>query len=405
MYKDSQMNDPKLKFSTDVAPMFDRTVLDAMQRHIDPVKWDRIVELYERKQYKDVILGILYYVDEELAGKTGNENHTAFMIPHGSAVVNINIRDGGFYVDAPFLTVPTSHNVPLLRQVTQLNLYPLNLSTIVLENDRLIFKYDCPLEMCEPHKIYSVLREICAYADAYDDEFINKFNAKRVHEPSTKAIPKETVELAWKKVQAYLKEAAAYVEYFEKKRLTEQCVDLMTLTLMKIDYYIMPQGMLRTDIEKVVSQMQDQESPVMDKFRKGLERIIHLQNYDPGDFAKGMYEAEIFIPLKLNFTNEMIEGYFQLFQEAAQKEMAARDYTGVVLTLQMAFLNLFYHYIFPDDIREIITGALVEASGKPWEKASRILWDALENIMNREKPRRKKGGLWNLLFKSKAGKK
>lgn len=403
MYTDSQYREPNINFSSDVAPMFDKSILEARQRHIDPAKWDRIVELYEKKQYKDVLLGILNYVDEKLV-KDGPE--FKYQVPHGSALVNLRVEDGHFYVHAPFLIIPSTHIVPLLRQVTQLNLYPLNLSTIVLEKDRLTFKFDCPLELCEPHKIYNVLREICAYADAYDDEFINKFKAQRVHQPATKSFSKEVVDNAWQKVQTYLKETSAYVEYFEKKRLTEQCVDLMTLTLMKIDYFMMPQGMLRTDIEKVVSQMQDQDMQVMDKFRKGLERLMHLQNYAPKDFADSMYEAEVFIPLKLNFTNEMTDGYFQLFQEAAQKELAARDYTGAVLTLQMAFLNLFYHYIFPDNIREIITGAMVNASGQPWEKASTILWDALEDILNQEKPRRKKGGgLLGKFFKGKNGKK
>lgn len=403
MYTDSQYREPNTKFSSDVAPMFDKSILEARQRNIDPAKWDRIVELYEKKQYKDVLFGILNYVDEKL----GKDEHIFdYRIPHGSALVNLHIKNNHFYIDAPFLIVPTTHNVPLLRQVTQLNLYPLNLSNIILENDRLTFKYDCPLELCEPHKMYNVMREICAYADAYDDEFINKFKAQRVNQPEIKSFSKDVIDNAWKKVQTYLKETAAYVEYFEKKRLTEQCVDLITLTLMKIDYFIMPQGMLRTDIEKVVSQMQDQEIPVMDKFRKGLERLIHLQNYAPKDFSDSMYEAEVFIPLKLNFTSEMTDGYFQLFQEAAQKELAARDYTGAVLTLQMAFLNLFYHYIFPDDIRDIITEAMVNASGLPWEKASNILWTALEDILDQEKPRRRKSsGIFGKFFKGKNGKK
>jgi hypothetical protein len=395
-----QQTENNFTFSSDVAPMFDKTLLGSIQRQVDPEKWDRVGEQYENKKYREAVLGILDYVDSSLAEKTGNKERTLFVIPHGSAIVEIKIDDEGFYVSAPFLTVPSTHNVPLLRQVAQLNLFPLNLSNIALEEDRLIFKYNCPLELCEPYKIYNVLREICAYADAYDDEFITKFNARRVHEPVIKIFPQNYIDLAWNRIRQYIDETTAYVDYFEKKRLLEVCVDIITITLMKIDYYLAPQGVLRTDIEKTVSQLQDQDLPLTDKMRKGMERLNYLKEYDRGEFVKNLYVAEVFIPLKFNFTGEMIDPYFQMFYETAQKEMASREYIGAVMTLQTAFLNLFYHYIFPDDIKETITGAMEKAGHKSWDKASNILWEAMEDVMSGEKPRRKKG-FWGTLFGGK----
>ncbi|MCP5047615.1 MAG: hypothetical protein GY940_10615 [bacterium] len=387
-------------FSSDVAPQFDKTLLGPIQRPIDPEMWSRVEELYEKKQYKEVILGIMEYVDRSLIQRTGNSDRTKFVIPHGSAIVNLEIGEELFYVNAPFLIVPPTRNIPLLRQVAQINLFPLNLSTIVLEDDRLIFKYHCPLELCEPFKVYNVLREICAYSDAYDDEFIKQFKARRVHEPVIKHYSREFLEKSRKQVSLYLNETIRYVEYFEKKRLPEICVDLITTTLMKIDYYIAPQGVMRTDIEKTVSQLQDQETPLMDKVRKGMERLDHLKKCDENEFSRDLYIAEIFIPLKFNFTAEMIESYFQVFYEAAQKEVANRDHIGAVLTMQTAFLNLFYHYIFPDDIKDTIIDAMTKSGGKPWDKASATLWAALSQVLAHEKPTRKKG-FWRSLLGSK----
>jgi len=394
------MDAEKAEFSPEKAPQFDKTLLDTVHRHVDPEKWDKVSELYEKKQYRDVVTGILDYVDSDLMDRTGNEEKTRFDIPHGSAVVHLSIENQQFQVTAPFLTLPTTHNVPLLRQVAQINIFPLNLSTISLEEDRLIFKYSCPLELCEPYKIYNVLREICAYADAYDDEFITKFNAIRVHKPNLKPFSDENKDKAWKQVQAYIAETVRYVDYFEKKRMVELCVDMITIALMKIDYYTAPQGILRTDIEKTVSLMQDQDIPVTDKIRKGKERIDSLKNYNPQNFKKALYTAEMFIPLKFNFTNEMIDPYFQAFYEPVQNDIANRNYIGAVTTLQTAFLNLFYHYIFPDDVQEILTDALTESRGKSWEKAAIILKEALENVLNRDKTKRKKG-LWGFFSRGK----
>ena len=389
-------NEFNIKFSPDVVPIFDKTLLGSIRRPIDPMKWDIVLDFYDRNLYKDVIVGILDYVDSELVSKRGNPAKTDFVIPHGSAVVKIKIDDKNFHVSAPFLEVPSTHNIPLLRQVTEINLFPLNLSTIVLENNQLIFKYSCPLELCEPYKIYDVLREICRYADAYDDDFIKKFNARWVHKPVIRTFAQKYTDYAWNRVQLYLQEASAYIDYLERKRLIEFCLDMMVTSLMKIDYYAVPQGAVRTDIEQAVSQLQDNETPVNDRIRKGREFLSTLKALNKQEFSKDLYVAEVFIPLRLNFTNEMVEPYFQRYYEVARKEIAAREYLGAVLTLQTAFFSLFYNYVFPDDIRQIITTALVQSGHRPWDKAASLLWQALENILQRQTPKRKRGFLRTL---------
>ncbi|MGD2091110.1 MAG: hypothetical protein PVH61_33350 [Candidatus Aminicenantes bacterium] len=385
-----------MKFSPDVVPIFDKTLLGSIRRPIEPMKWDIVLDFYDRGLYKDVIIGILDYVDSELVSKRGNPAKTDFVIPHGSAIVKIKIDDKNFHVTAPFLEVPSTHNIPLLRQVSEINLFPLNLSTIVLENNQLIFKYSCPLEMCEPYKIYDVLREICRYADAYDDDFIKKFNARWIHRPVIRTFAQKYTDYAWNRVQFYIQEASAYIDYLERKRLIEFCLDMMVITLMKIDYYAVPQGAIMTEIERAVSQLQDNETPINDRIRKGREILSSLKNHSKQEFTKDLYVAEVFIPLRLNFTNEMVEPYFQRYYEVAKKEMAAREYLGAVLTLQSAFIGLFYNYIFPEDIKELITTALVQSNHKPWDKAASVLWQALENVLQRQTPKRKRGFLRTL---------
>jgi hypothetical protein len=176
---------------------------------------------------------------------------------------------------------------------------------------------------------------------------------------------------------------------------------MMVITLMKVDYYAVPQGAVRTDIEQAVSQLQDNETPINDRIRKGREFLSSLKGHTKQEFTKDLYVAEVFIPLRLNFTNEMVEPYFERYYEVAKKEIAAREYLGAVLTLQTAFFGLFYNYIFPDDIKEIITTALVQSSHKPWDKALSVLWAALENILQRQTPKRKQGFLRTLFGSSK----
>jgi hypothetical protein len=236
--------------------------------------------------------------------------------------------------------------------------------------------------MCEPLKIYNVLKEICTYADRYDDEFIKKFGAAWIHEPVIKRFSRDFINFAWQRIQLYLKEASAYIELFQRKRLDLHSLQLLTITLLKIHYYIEPQGILGTNIEKTIALLQHSETPLTDKLRKGVEFLKKLQNYNPDEFAKDLYAVDIFIPVKYSIDVEKIETYWQEVSGPVKKSIAARDYTAVVLTIQNAFFDLLYNYIVPFSARKAIIESLLNSNGKRWVEASSILGNALNTIMN-----------------------
>ncbi|MCP4154249.1 MAG: YbjN domain-containing protein [bacterium] len=392
-----QSKEQKNEFSVDIAPAFDTALLEKDRPVLDVEKWDSVVDLYDAKKYREAVLGILDYVDPDLIATTGNDEKTEFVIPHGSILVNLKIDNDTFSVSAPFLKIPPKNTIPLLRQVTQLNFHPLNLSGIVLEEEQLVFKYSCPLELCEPFKTYDIFREICSFADFYDDEFIKKFAAQRMHEPQIVMYSSEQADLAWEKVQHYLTEAVKYIDYLEEKRLLDFCFDILNSTLLKIYYYSSPQGILRTDIEKTISYFQDRDIQIADRIGRGKKFVKQLQEYDKQEFSKNLYTAELFIPYRSISTLEDIKTDFQNYYETAKKEIDGRYFMAAVLTLHSAFLNLFYHCIIPDEISEIITDALVKSSRKPWEESSGILWTAIDEIMTFEKPKKSRG-FWRSLF-------
>lgn len=386
------------EFSSYRVPTFDRTSLDSIHRPIDLNKWDKVLDLFVNGMSEEALIGIIDFVDNQLVRKTGNQDKSEFNIPHGSIIVKLKIDKQNFNVTVPFLKIPATNYIPLLRQVTQLNIHPLNLSEIVLENDQLVFKYTCPLEMCEPHKIYDVLREICTYADLYDDEFIKKFGAEWIHKPVIRRFSRDFINFAWQRIQLYIKEASAYIELFQRKRLYDYSLQLLTITLLKIHYYIEPQGILGTTIERNIALLQHSKTPLTDKLRKGVEFLRHLQNYNPDEFAKDLYAVDVFIPVKYSIDVEKIETYWQDIAGPVKESIAARDYTAAVLIIQNAFFDLLYNYIVPYSTRRVIIESLLNSNGKTWTDASSILADALNMIINttgdiqnikKHKPKRK----------------
>ncbi|MEZ5006797.1 MAG: hypothetical protein R2753_01465 [Chitinophagales bacterium] len=360
--------------------------------------WDKVIEMHKLKDYKATLLGILDYVDLGLVSKTGNAERNEFIIPHGSAELHLKISDTDFTVNAPFLNISNSKKIPIMRKVAELNFSPLNLAAIKLNNDELSFQYSCPLELCEPYKIYEVLREICIYADSYDDEFISKFDAKWIHEPKITPYNAEQKQAAWDNMQLYIEEAKSGINYFESKRSFNFAWDILAITLMKMEYFMQPEGMLRIEIEKMVSYLISSRDALNDKINRGKNFLDKLSNYDRDEFDKDLYSTETFIPYKIRSNEQSVKTGSENSFVQAKKEREQSSHLAATMTLSYQFLYLIYHNNIPTDILENIENGMKNASGKPWHESSNILYNTMDAIMKGKKVASEKKGFFKKLF-------
>ncbi len=384
-----------------VTPKFFKSLLDSRDTTVNIQQWEKVLQLYKEGRYKDVIYGILDYVDPAIMQKRGNADKTVFNIPHGSAVVNIDITNDQLNIQVPFLRLPTDGGqIPLLRQVTQINFTPLDLAQIKLQEDLLTFHYECPIELAEPYKIYEVFREICTYADYYDDLFISDFGASWIQEPVTEKYDATTLDKVWNNVQFLLNESLKYVDYFERHRQPLLALDVMIITLKKIEYYVAPQGLLRSKIEATVRFM-EQNIPPTDRLAKGKKFINELINFNRKDFDKDIYKIEVFVPYKYNSSMDNIKQNFEFSYKNAKTEIDRGDHVGACLSLQFAFFNLFYYNDVRDDLSHFVSEAMIKTSNMPWNEASKILYDTMDGVMKgniTKEQAKKKRSFWDTLF-------
>lgn len=343
--------------------------------------WERVLQAHKQGDYPGVIRGIVDYAGPKLAARYGNADKTAFSIPHGSTVLHLGISGSEFTVKAPFLDISESKKIPLMRRVAELNFSPLNLASVQLQGDRLEFGYTCPLALCEPYKLYDVLREICVYADSYDDEFIHKFGAKPLSEPQVERYPREMLDKAWEHTQYYIEEARKGIAWFESKRAFNLAWDLIAITIMQIEYYIQPQGMLRTDIEKMLGYLIDETDLINTKVSRGKAFLNKLAGYDRAAFNADLYRVQTFIPFKVRSTEQALRSQSVNTYDQARRQMEAGDHLGATISLLYHFFDLFYQHDVPPAIARRLEKALTQASGKPWNEASFVLFKAMNRIM------------------------
>jgi len=378
---------------------FDKTLMSSLNTKVTVSKWYDAKDRYDENKYKEAILELFDYVNLDIRKKYGNDNETYFKVPHGSVVVEVEFTDTHFKVKAPFLKVGADKRVPLFRKVAEVNFAPLNLAQIKLEGEQLNFHYTCPWHLCEPYKIYYVLQEICHNADNFDDEFISLFDVSPLHEPQITNYDAATLDTAWAKYNDIIKEAEAYMQYFDQNRMEYFNWDILNITFKKIEYLIMPNGKLRTDLEKQIGDLYSKDH-MQDRIQRGKSFLARLKAKSKEEYLDDIYEAESFISIKSRLEHDALKQNWKRPYESAAKEIQDKQYTGAVLTLLVGFYDMYYYNNVPDDINDKVVTVLGNASGQDWHVAATTLYNGMTAILENRPVKGSSGkkGFFSKLF-------
>ncbi|SIS42504.1 hypothetical protein SAMN05421766_101853 [Zobellia uliginosa] len=341
-------------------------------------KWDEAVALFNSKQYNEVVPTLLDYVGNHLSGKKKGDTYE---IPHGSVVVSITQTTDELLIKCPFLNIKNAKKVPMMRKLAELRMYPLNLTNIVLDNHLVYFSFSCPISLCEPYKIYGVLREICYYADSYDDEFIEKFGAAHIQEPKTSPFPENSKQEAYDNYLKILGDGLQRFDRYMEKRHGNNAWYTLNITLKKIEFHAEPQGYVRTLLEKAIDGLFDGRLPFHDRLLNGKSALEKLKELPKEQFMADLYQTETFIPYKYSGKKENIRENWQENYEEAQEMIANSRFEDASNLIQSCFYNMFFYNLVNEEISKPITDALSQASDLPWSQAAPILLKGMQAIM------------------------
>ncbi len=342
-------------------------------------KWDEAVSYYNSEQYNKIVPTIIEYINTDFTSKYKTKN--GYTIPHGSVIVSIILTDKEFKVSCPFVNIANAKKVPLMRKLAELRLTPLDLTNITLKDDNAVFEYACPLELCEPYKIYNVLKEICLFADRYDDEFIEKFDAERMQEPKIEPISAATKEEVYNKVQHLIDENIARLDYYISKRNGRGAWCTLNITLKQLEFYAEPQGYLRTEIENAVDLIYDRDMNFQDLVLKSKENLLKIRNYDKEKFFESLYDIEVFVPYKYSGKKENIRDNWSDSYDTIKEMMHETNYEAAATEMLSMFYNLFYYNLVNEEISKPITDAMALAGGKNWAEAAQELFKGMQSVM------------------------
>lgn len=364
--------------------------------HVD--SWYESTDAFDDKNYDESVRKLINYINPEVSKKiTSTTGDFSFEYPQGSSTITFGVKDKVLFIEAPFVKITEKTNkVALLRRITELNFGHLTLPQIHLLDNLLWFKFDTPLYLCQPNKIYDALREICITADDFDDEFIEKYEAESIQEPVVSYFDASEQEKIWEHIQNILSQYKSYMAYFEEKRWEGSQWDIIMISLFQLGNLPYANGLLRTDLYEYISNVNNSRIDFKLRLDKGKNFFKQLMEKSKEDLMKNIYQAQTFMSLKWRSSSKILQEVAVGYEEDIRKYKSSDDSFNIVYYLEYMYLRILYYYTLDENYRELLMSTLEKASDKTYEEGAKILLNTYEHLLHETFPK----GIGNL-FKSK----
>lgn len=357
---------------------FTKTSATGLKKFSSPQHWDNAKKFFEDGNYVNSFYATLNYIDEDLITKYGNADKTEFTFPQGSAVVIVKLEDNQVKITAPFVKIPEKKFLPIFRKCTELNFKVMTLPQIVIQDNYLIFQYTMPIDLCEPYKLYDVLRDIAQNADKYDDEFVEKFGAERIMQPMISNYDNAKMADIVANCKAIAKETLAHIDYFEGKRRMRNACDALYVGLKRMDYYCEPSGMLYKKLDDALSAMFNRDNDWIAKLKQGKQFLASFETMTQDEIKEDVFVGFSLMPLKRNASRNFLEDYIENHLNETISLHNSADYIGSTYYGLYTLYSILANYNLEEHSKNAIEYSLKKAANQPWEDASDTLLEVMD---------------------------
>ncbi len=343
--------------------------------------WSLATDQYAQLKYLDALCSTISYIDAEAGERFRADPKTGIEVSHGSVQLHIAVSDNQLQVIAPFADIAAAQKLIVLRKVCEMNFTALNLAKMECKEDTICFIYSCPLEACEPWKIYEILREICWTADKHDDDFVIMHGATRIYQPQLTPFTESRKQQSWQGFKGYLQEACEWVDYWKQAGYLYVCWDVIYMTLLKIDHLCSPQGSLKNSLDTNINKLFEKKE-IGELVEDGAFFLNSLDKLPQSAFLSQLYDVSVFIPFKVSATATNVQDALKPFLTDADAYLTKKDIINGYLCLQKAVFRLFYFYRFNQVQWEHLEGVLACVNAMTITDAATKLYEALSEFYN-----------------------
>jgi len=359
-----------------VLPRYERPLKSTNEPQFNNDEWDKAVDAFDEKEYKKSILSVINYMNDKVLNGVDTSGDIKIQQMQGSAEINIEITDNKFSIKVPFLKITENTNeVALLRRVAEVNFTNLDIEQIYLKDKALFFSYECSLTICQPRKMYSLIRNVCLRADEFDDEFIENYGAEFYKTPKIKALSAQEQDKAWTQISNIFEDYKGMHDLFREKRWDGWQWDALLISFLKLSNMPYLQGNLRSELIDNIEALYNSDIDFQTRVDRATNYINTLSKKSRDEYMKSLYHADQFVSLLWRSDEEIIEEKMENIHDTVEEYDEDESHFNMSYYLQGIFLKLIYNYNLEESYKNSIHAALEKVSGMSPDEAAPILLD------------------------------
>ena len=258
-------------------------------------RWNEAESFFKQKKYYKSLAAFFDYLrDDELDNvtHTPQENKGSFEFYQGSKIVRGYYNEEIFEAEIHLAKMPQP-GVPVMRRLLEMN-FNLFYSRYALNGDTISMLFDSSLETANPSKLYYGLKELATKADKQDDLLVHDFTTLLpIDNEHIVAIPDEEKAIKLQYFKKWIRETLDTVNSVDADKYSGGIAYLLLALAYRIDYLIVPEGKLLSELEKIVEiYFRKDDRPVTEKNQEMMECYQKMLSKDKEVFYPYLFRSK-----------------------------------------------------------------------------------------------------------------
>lgn len=217
-------------------------------------RWNEAENLFTEKKYTESILAFFDYLrddDEDNVKLVKEDTQYKFLLYQGSKIFRGYFNGEKLEAEVMLAQMPQP-SVPVMRRLLEMN-FNLYYTRYALYQDKIYMFFDSDIETANPSKLYYGLKELATKADKQDDLLVQDFTTLLPADTEHMVpIPDEEKEVKFQFFKKWIGETLALIATIDNDKYSGGVAYLLLALAYRIDYLLVPEGRLLTELEKVV---------------------------------------------------------------------------------------------------------------------------------------------------------
>lgn len=257
--------------------------------------WNKSEKLFFDKQYYDSYEAFMNYLHDDAVDNlkfSRSGNNYSFEFPQGSKTIKGIIKDGRIVAESDVAEFEKP-SVAVMRRLMEMN-YSLYYTRFAFKDNKILIKFDSTIPASPPRKLYYAFKELATRADKQDDLLTDDFaQLKMTGLSGTEELPSSEKEIKYKYFRMWIEVVLKRIGELNEDAFSGGISYLLLNTIYKIDYLIVPEGTLMSELEKLSwAYFAKDNKPFQEKNRATKESLGKLLELPKEKIFEDLYRTK-----------------------------------------------------------------------------------------------------------------